>query len=219
MSICIIRTMFDEINRFSQFSFLLSSKTKQKKAAVSFRNKIVVFRDKRRKQENVKKKMKHGGGDFAHFSLSVSLQPFNTLAGLDWCLPVWYTLRWLVTLLFQRWNITTWLNLHWNLNTVTNLDWSLPTSKSLYSAIHCGWTLKEVFDNHKTGRGRCSSRWKWKKRFESFRWQQMEESTEPLKSRKNFTQDNLCAQSIRSCTGSAKAMRQMSSRFGIFVFV
>ncbi len=37
--------------------------------------------------------MKHGGGDFAHFSLSVSLQPFNTLAGLDWCLLVWYTLR------------------------------------------------------------------------------------------------------------------------------
>lgn len=76
---------------------------------------------------------KHVEVDFAHFSPFVCWRPLNTLAGLDWCLPGWYTLRWVVTLLFQMCHQHI-INSHWNLNTATNLDWSLPAATK---DLHC----------------------------------------------------------------------------------
>lgn len=76
---------------------------------------------------------KHVEVDFAHFSPFVCWQPLNTLAGLDWCLPGWYTLWCVVTLLFQMCHQHI-INSHWNLNTATNLDWSLPAATNV---LHC----------------------------------------------------------------------------------
>lgn len=92
--------------------------------------KRAVLSDKSRNNVNEKK---HVEVDFAHFSPFVCWQPLNTLAGLDWCLPGWYTLWCVVTLLFQMCHQHI-INSHWNLNTATNLDWSLPAATNV---LHC----------------------------------------------------------------------------------